>query len=437
MSTAPATEQADSSSAAVEHNDPVESRKSEAALSAPDRRRIGRRVVVIGAAVVVVFTAALVAGTVPRLRQQHKVDAAASDIAAAPQRVLVTTVRAMAPEAERILPGNSLPLMEAAMFARTTGYIKSRLVDIGDRVKEGQLLAEISAPDVDAQLAQAEADLDQAKANLPLSIANADLAKITLKRFIEAGPGTGVSLLQLDQQKATVQTTTAQVEATKASIQVFEAAVQRFTALQGFQKIIAPFPGVITARNIDPGDLIAADSPSSSSKELFHLMRTDTLRVFVNVPQVFATGIKVGQTAVVFRREDVQTQFPGKVVRTANALDPNTRTLLTQVDVPNPHDALRPGMYLQVKFIFSRETPAILIPAAALVVTSNGAHQVAMPDEQHRVKYRMVELGRDFGADIEVLSGLKTGETVIVHAGDALPAGTGVEPVPLPANPAT
>jgi RND family efflux transporter MFP subunit len=244
--------------------------------------------------------------------------------------------------------------------------------------------------------------------------------------------GAGISLLQVDEQQATVATTAAQVEATKASIQVNEAAVQRFMALQGFQKIVAPFPGIVTARNIDPGDLIIADA--QTTKELFHLMRTDTLRVFVNVPQVFVTGIKVGQDAVIYRREDLQTQYPGKVVRTANALDQNTRTLLTEVDVPNPNDALRPGMYLQVKFIFSRQMAPILIPAAALVVSSTGAQQVAVPDEQHRVQYRTVQLGRDFGAEIEVMSGLRAGETIIVHPGDALQAGTAVDPIPLPTS---
>jgi RND family efflux transporter MFP subunit len=399
-------------------------------------RRVGRRVAAIAAVTVVLLGVALIVGTLPRLRQERKVNAAAAEIAAAPQRVTVTKVEAMAPEAERVLPGNCLPLLEAAIFARTNGYIKSRLVDIGDRVKEGQLLAEISAPDVDAQLAQAEADLELAKDNLPLAEANSNFAQITLKRFIESGPGTGVSLLQLDQQKATVETTAAQVEATKASIKVNEAAVQRFTVLQGFQRIIAPFPGVITARNIDPGDLIVADTPSTT-KELFHLMRTDTLRVFVDVPQVFATGIKVDQDAVIYRREDLQTQYPGKVVRTANALDPNTRTLLTEVDVPNPDDALRPGMYVQVKFIFDRQIPPLMIPAAALVVSSTGAQQVAIPDEEHHVQYRTVQLGRDFGAEIEVLSGLKAGETVIVHPGDALPSGTVVEPTPLSTTPGT
>ena len=394
---------------------------------------MGRRVLAIGAIAVVLLVGALIGGTLPRLQQAREVNAAAADVSAAPPRVTVVTVQRAAPDAARVLPGYSLPLLDAALYARTTGYLKRRLVDIGDRVKEGQLLAEISAPDVDAQLAQAKADLAQAKANLPLAEANAELAKVTLKRYLDAGPGTGVTLLQVDQQRATVKTTAAQVEAAKASIQVYEAAVQRYTVLQGFQKILAPFPGVITARNIDPGDLISADTPNTT-KQLFHLMRTDTLRVFVNVPQVFATGIKVGQNAVVYVQLEPQKQYPGKVTRTANALDPSTRTLLTEVDVPNPKDALRPGMYLQVKFVFYRQILTIQIPSAALVVRSTGGQQVAVLDEQSRVHYRTVQLGRDFGAEIEVIGGLNEGETVAVHPGDALPQGTVVEPVPASAT---
>jgi RND family efflux transporter MFP subunit len=159
-------------------------------------------------------------------------------------------------------------------------------------------------------------------------------------------------------------------------------------------------------------------------------MRTDILRVFVNVPQVFATGIQVGQGAVVYQRDAPSKQFPGKVTRTADALDPNTRTLLTEVQVPNPDNALRPGMYLQVKFVFSRVTPSIRIPAAAIVVRS-GPRMVAVLDARHAVHYRDVQLGRDFGDEIEVLTGLGAGDTVVVHPGDDIPEGTVVEPVPL------
>src|SRR5262249_25601491 len=158
---------------------------------------------------------------------------------------------------------------------------------------------------------QARANLDLAKANLPLAVANADVAKVTLDRFVEAGPGTGTTLLQIDQQRAMVKTTEAQVEAAKATIAVNEATGELNTVLQQFQRIVAPFPGVITARNVDPGDLISADTPTTT--ELFHIMRTDTIRVFVDVPQVYSTEIKVGQKAIVFRREEPQKEYTGTV----------------------------------------------------------------------------------------------------------------------------
>lgn len=394
------------------------------------RRRGGRRILIAGAVLVLLLGGALIAGIVSHMRREHAADQSASEAANARPRVTVVVARSMSTDAERVLPGNALPLLEAAMFARTTGYLKTRFVDIGDRVDEGQLLAEISAPDVDDQLEQAKAALAQAQAQLPLAEANAALAKIRLERDIESGVGSGASYLQIDQDKAQVKTTTAQVEVAKASIQMNKATVQRFQDLKDFQKIVAPFPGVITARNIDPGDLITADSPTTT-RELFHLMRTDILRVFVDVPQVFATGIKVGQRAEVYLREEPQKLYIGKVTRTADALDTATRTLRTEVQVPNPDNILRPGMYLQVKFIFSREVLPVLIPSAALV-TRTGAPHVAVLDNQNRVRYRSLELGRDYGAEIQVIAGLKAGERIVVHPGDDLPEGTLVEPVSQP-----
>jgi RND family efflux transporter MFP subunit len=360
------------------------------------------------------------------------VTAAAAEVALAPPRVTVAVAKPRPPAAERVLPGNATALMEAALFARTTGYLSKRLVDIGDRVHQGQLLAVITAPDIDDQLAQARANLAQAQANLPLTQANLDLAKITLRRDLESGPGSAFSLQQIDQDKATVKTSAAQVEVTRASIQVNDAAVRRFADLQSFQRITAPFPGVITARNVEVGDLIPADTPSTT-REMFHVMRTDILRVFVDVPQVFATGIKVGQRAAVYRQDQPQTQYPGKVTRTANALDPSARTLLTEVDVPNPNDSLRPGMYLQVKFVFDRVVTSVMIPTAALA-TRTGGPRVGVLDGQHRVHYRTVHLGRDYGAEVEVITGLKAGDTIVVHPGDDLSEGTVVEPVALPAT---
>jgi RND family efflux transporter MFP subunit len=378
----------------------------------------------------VALAGALVAGTVPRLRQEQAVNAQAAAVANSPSRVTVAIARPSPADNERVLPGNALPLLEAALFPRATGYIKTRRVDIGDRVTEGQLLAEITAPDVDDQLAQSQAGLAQAKSSLGLAQANAELAKITLARDVRIGVGSAVSQEQYDQDRATAKTTDAQVEVAKASIQLNESAVRRFADLQGFQKITAPFPGVITARNIDPGDLVSADSPSTT-RELFHVMRTDVLRVFVNVPQVFATGITVGQEASVYQRDNPSRQFAGKVTRTADALDPNTRTLLTEVQVPNPDNLLRPGMYLQVRFVFRRVAPSVRIPAAAVVVR-DGPRKVAVLDAQNAVHYRDVQLGRDFGDEIEVLTGLNAGDTVVVHPGDDIPEGAAVDPVPLP-----
>jgi RND family efflux transporter MFP subunit len=393
-------------------------------------RRTPWRVAGVAALAVAGLAAAVALGAVPRLKQERALDTAALEAASISPSVTVATVKQAPPDAERVLPGNAQPLMEASLYARATGYIKQRLVDIGDRVEAGQLLAVIDAPDIDDQLAQGRANLEQARATLKLNEANAALAKTVLARSMSlSGRGSGiVTPEEIDQQRATVATTAASVDNARASIQVYEAAVQRYLDLQAFEKITAPFPGVITARHIDPGDLVSADS---TNRELYHLMRTDVLRVFVNVPQVFATGIKAGQSAAVYRREDAQTAHPGQVTRTADALDANTRTLLTEVQVPNPDNTLRPGMYLQVKFLFDREVVPVLVPSAALT-TRAGGPRVAVLDGEQQVHYRDVKLGRDFGAEIEVVAGLKPGEMVVVHPGDDLPEGKAV--IPLPAK---
>jgi RND family efflux transporter MFP subunit len=391
-------------------------------------RRAWPRVFALGGLAAVALAGALVAGTVPRLRQEQAVNAQAAAVANSPPRVTVAVARPSPADNVRVLPGNALPLLEAGLFPRATGYIKTRLVDIGDRVQAGQLLAVIDAPDIDDQLAQAKADLAQAKANLAKAKADETFATAEERRYRRLVSSQAASQEEYQSKVQADGVAKAVVVATQASIQVNEAAVQRFTDLQSFEKITAPFPGVITARTIDPGDLVSANS---TARELFHVMRTDTLRVFVNVPQVFAAGIQVGQEASVYQRDNPSRQFAGKVTRTADALDPNTRTLLTEVQVPNPDNVLRPGMYLQVKFVFRRVAPSVRIPAAAVVVR-NGPRMVAVLDTQHTIHYRDVQLGRDFGDEIEVLSGLNAGDTVAVHPGDDLPEGTTVEPVPMP-----
>jgi RND family efflux transporter MFP subunit len=385
----------------------------------------GRRMFYVGLTVAVVLGIGLAVTLISRIHHNRELRAAAKQTADTPPIVTVVTAKLAPSTSELNLPGNGLPFREAALYPRTTGYLKDWKFDIGAHVRAGDLLAEISAPDVDDQLDQARANLNLAKANLKVAEANLALARITLAR--DRASGKAVSDETIDQDRAQVKTTEAQVGSAQASIEVNQATVKQFEDLQSFQKIVAPFSGVITVRNVDPGALVAADNPSET-RELFHLMQTDPIRVFVNVPQVYATTIKLDQEAIVYLQEDRDHLFRGKVTRTANALDPNTRTLLTEVDVPNPDDALRPGMYLRVNFVAVRAAPPVIIPSAALITRSN-ALIVGLLDENNKVYYRKVQTGRDYGGNIEIVEGLLGGETVIVHPGDALPEGKLVKPV--------
>lgn len=409
---------------------------STAQLTAPAATPIprpGRRWLLVGGVLFALLLAAgLAAGTIPRLNRAHAVRDLTAANTAQPPRVSVATATQVAPDAARVLPGNCLPLAEIAVYPRTTGYLKRWTADIGDRVKAGQLLADIATPEIDAQLEQARSTLVQTRANLVRNKAQDVYAQTQKKRFARLFASAAVSQEEYDGMVAAADVAAANVKATEATVSVDEANIHRLETLQAFQKVAAPFDGVITARNVDPGALVQADTPATT-KELFHLMRTDTVRVWVNVPQVFSTAVKAGQTAAVSRREDPSRTFAGKVARTADALDPNTRTLLTEVHVPNPDGALRPGMYLQVKFTFDRNVFPVMIPSAAVVIRSQ-APTVAVLDANHAVHYRTVQLGRDWGAEVEVNIGLSPGETVAVHPGDDLPEGTVVDPVSQPAK---
>lgn len=378
---------------------------------------------IAGSLFIVGLAGAFVLGAIPRWQRQQSLQIAA----ATPTRPTVNVVRPRrAPEnVEQILPGNAQPYLQAAIYARTNGYLKRRLVDIGDRVQEGQLLAEISAPEIDAQLEQARAAVTQSKANLVRAQADEVFAKQEEVRYEKVYKARAGTREDYENKIALSKVATANVGATQATIDENEATAQRLETLQSFQKLKAPFNGVITVRNVDPGALITADNPSTEQL-LFRIAATDPLRIFVDVPQVYATAIKVGQQAVVTRREQPGRVFLGKVTRTANEIDSNTRTLHTEVQVPNPHDELLPGMYLQVKFLIDRETDALLIPGAAVVTRSQGP-TLAVLAEGNVVRYRPVELGRDHGAEIEILNGVKEDDRVIVHPGDDLPEGAIVD----------
>jgi RND family efflux transporter MFP subunit len=273
---------------------------------------------------------------------------------------------------------------------------------------------------VRATLVLTEANLVRDQASEMLANADFSRSKNLLARQ-------AVPQQEYDAYLATAKVAGANVKATESTLRVNRANILRLETLQSFQKLTAPFSGVITARHVDPGDLVSADSPNGNH-ELFHLVQMDTLRVFVSVPQVFSTDVKVGQKAIIYRREDPTHTFTGTITRTADALDPGTRTLLTEVQVDNGEGALKPGMYLQVKFLFERQVPAVLIPAAALSIRADGP-RLAVLDKENRARYRKIQLGRDYGLETEVVSGLSAGETVVIHPGDDLPEGTKLDPV--------
>lgn len=390
----------------------------------PPRRASFLRVVVLAILALAGFAGLGVFGLQARARQTT---AREQTEAAKPERPRVLTVKAeKAPaEVDQVLPGSAVPYRETAVYARTSGYLRRWLVDIGDSVTEGQLLAEIETPEVDAQLAQARAALGESRATVERNRASETLAKANLKRLTGLQTG-AASQLELDQAEAALKVATATVRVSEATITASEANVKRLEELQGYQKVTAPFAGVVTARNFDPGALIVADN--AAARELFHLSQVETLRVIADVPQTFAPAIRPGRPAPVFRREAPQQEYSGTIARTTRSVSTQTRTLRVEVEVPNKGGALLPGMYLQVRFKLASPPGVVRVPGAAVVTRSDGA-KVAVIDDAGAVHYRPVTLGRDFGQTVEVVTGLSGGETLVVRPGDDMPDGTLVETV--------
>jgi RND family efflux transporter MFP subunit len=364
------------------------------------------------------------------------------------------------------LPGNITPVTEAFIYARASGYVKKRYVDIGDRVKEGQLLAEIDSPELDNQVAQARATLTQAesqgtqaRAQLENQQAQLNLARVTWDRYRNLAARGAIARQDADQQETTFHTSEASVKAAQANVGAVDenvkaarANLDRLIALQEFEKVKAPFTGVITVRNFDIGALISAagstqSAAASGGTEMFRLARFDVLRILVNVYQENAPWIKAGQSGEVFVQEFPNRKFIGRITRTASAVDVTSRTMLTEVQIPNPDMVLLPGMYAQVRL--SRETaePPLLVPGDS-IVTSNHGLQVAElldpePDRSQgaekrqpglkRVHFTSVQVGRDNGEQIEVTKGLQGWEYVVVNPGDAIQEGAIVQPVTMAA----
>jgi RND family efflux transporter MFP subunit len=342
----------------------------------------------------------------------------AAEAPAAPRHPAVNVIlaqRASMPS-DLVLPATLQPFQDSPIYARTTGYLARFLVDIGDTVKAGQTLAIIDAPELDRQLAQAQAALAQSRAN-------AALAKATAARWAALARENAVSKQEGDEKAAAA-------EATAANVQAAEAEVARLSQLKSFETVTAPFDGVIASRGADVGTLITTDA---SRPQLFRLTQQRPLRVYVNVPQAYVRAVKPGVPADVLVTEFPNHAFNGQIVRASGALDAATRTLQTEVQLPNEDGQLLPGMFVQVRFHFTPTEPPLLIPSNAAIIRADGT-LVASVDAQHAVHLQKIKLGRDFGTQIEVLSGLAAGAMIVANPSDALVEGQLVEPL-LPAPP--
>jgi RND family efflux transporter MFP subunit len=325
--------------------------------------------------------------------------------------VSVVSPKQAAPAQEIILPGNVQPFITAPIYSRTNGYLKKWYFDIGAHVKQGQLLAVIETPEVDQQLQQARSNLMTAQANL-------ELAAITKDRYQGLLKSNAVSQQDADNAVGAY-------NANKAIVEADKAAVEQYSALVSFEKIYAPFDGVITARNTDIGDLINSGSNGGVKSDLFHIAQPGTLRVYVNVPEEYSRGIKVGMTADLNLAEFPGQKFQGKLVRTADAINVTTRTLLIEIDVDNPAGTLLTGSYAEVHLQVSSQASTYLIPVNTLLFRSEGLHVGVVRDG--KVVLAAVTPGHDFGNQIEIVAGLKADDQVIVNPPDSIISGQEVQ----------
>jgi RND family efflux transporter MFP subunit len=345
------------------------------------------------------------------------------------QRDLVPTVRvakARAADSEMTisLPGTTLAFAAANIFARASGYVEMRKVDIGDPVKAGDLLAQITAPELDHQISQAQATLAQNQATLQQVHASRDLAQVTGDRDSTLVQKGWLTPQQGDTDRLTLAAQRAASAAAEQTIAAQEALIRVLTQQKDYQSVVAPFDGVITQRNIDVGSLVSAGSTF-----MFTLMQSNVIRVWVHVPQDAAFGVAPGIDAVIRVPELPDRTFSGKVTRLAKALAPGTRTLLTEIDVPNPDGALSPGLYLTVELHIPRKTPSVIVPAEATVFNGQGL-QVAVI-ENGSARFRKVTVARDFGTEVELRDGIQPGDEVILQPMVDLADGSKVQAAPI------
>jgi RND family efflux transporter MFP subunit len=365
----------------------------------------------LGGGMLLALVSALAFGSWRYAEEQRAVAATAQQQRDFVPSVRVATVQASDAAVKVTLPATTQAFATANIFARASGYIEQRQADIGDRVKEGQLLAQIVAPELDHQISQAEATLGQLQAAVQQAQANVDLAQVTWNRdrplvaqgWVTQQQGT-IDVQTLKAQQAALAVAQANVTAQQSQLNVLR-------QQKAYQRVVAPFDGVITQRNIDVGSLVQADAVNSTF--MFTIMRSTVIRTQVFVPQDQAFGLTPGVEAVVRVPEIPGRTFPGKVTRIADALQPGTRTLQTEVDIPNPDGVLTPGIYCTVELYVPRKTPSLLVPADAIIFNRDGLQVAVVEDGVARI--RKIAVGRDFGTNVEVVDGVKAGDQVILN----------------------
>jgi RND family efflux transporter MFP subunit len=386
---------------------------------------------------ILLLVVAFFAGYIPLHERTALVQAETTKQENALPRVQVVQVARSSVQSEMQLPGSIQAVTEAPILARADGYVKRRLADIGDRVQAGQLLLEIEAPEMDSQIEQARANVQQAQAALAQAEANyqqgksdTELSRITAGRWSSLSVKGVVSRQENDVYQAQYQSRLANLQslekaiaAQRGSVAAGQANLARLEKMQSYLQVKAPFAGVVTLRNVDVGALV-----NTGSTMLFRIAQTGTLRVYVNVPQTQANAIALGQRAELSVANLPGRHFEGTVARSANSLDPNSRTMLVEVHVPNPDGSLFPGMYAQVDLSSPRANPPLTVPSDALIMQPGGS-TVAVMRPDHTVHLQKIEVGRDYGDRLEVVNGLRDGDTIIPNPGDMAHEGLKIEPV--------
>jgi RND family efflux transporter MFP subunit len=365
--------------------------------------------VLVAILVLIIVAGIVIAGVVPRLRAKAALKTETHDLAI--PNVSVIQPKQGAPHQELILPGNMQAFTDAPIYARTNGYLKKWYVDIGAHVRTGQLLAEIDTPEVDQQLQQARANLNTAQANYRLS-------EITSKRYQDLRNTDSVAKQDVDNAMGDFQAKAAMVASAEYQVKYLE-------QLESFKRIYAPFDGVITARNTDIGQLIDSGSSGGVAKSLFQIAATRILRVYVNVPQQYSQAARTGLPADLTLAELPGRRFKGRLVRNAEAIATSSRTLLIEVDVDNPTGELLPGAYTEVHLKLPADIPTFILPVNSLIFRSEGLRVATVPDGAHAALVPVV-LGRDFGNEVEVVSGLTAEDRVIVSPPDSIVSGEAV-----------